>query len=107
MKRIDNQKIMIWVLAILLISAIAYIGVKTYQQKTQEEQLTVYRQGMQAGYEQAIIQLVQQASTCQPVPINIQNQTINMIAVECLQQSPGLQPTPDLQQELDLPESSD
>ena len=54
--------------------------------KKQQEQLTVYQQGAQYGYEQAIIQVVQQAATCQQVPLRIQNQTINMIAVDCLKQ---------------------
>ncbi len=81
----NKQIIAIVVLSALLISAIGYIGVNKYQQNRQQEQLSIYQQGMQAGYEQAIIQLVQQALTCQQVPINIQNQTINLIAVECLQ----------------------
>ena len=82
----NKQIIAIVVLSALLISAIGYIGVNKYQQNRQQEQLSIYQQGMQAGYEQAVIQLVQQALTCQPIPItNIQNQTINMIAVECLQ----------------------
>jgi len=81
----NKQIIAIVVLSALLISAIGYIGVNKYQQNKQQEQLSIYQQGMQAGYEQAVIQLVQQALTCQQVPINIQNQTINLIAVECLQ----------------------
>jgi len=81
----NKQIIAIVVLSALLISAIGYIGVNKYQQNRQQEQLSIYQQGMQAGYEQAVIQLVQQALTCQQVPINIQNQTINLIAVECLQ----------------------
>jgi len=81
----NKQIIAIVVLSALLVSAIGYIGVNKYQQNRQQEQLSIYQQGMQAGYEQAVIQLVQQALTCQQVPINIQNQTINLIAVECLQ----------------------
>jgi len=38
------------------------------------------------GYEYAFIQIAQQAITCQPVPLRIGNQTINMVAVECLPQ---------------------
>jgi len=68
-----------------LVLAAGYISINKYQQNRQQEQLSIYQQGMQAGYEQAIIQLVQQAVTCQQVPINVQNQTINLIAVECLQ----------------------
>lgn len=39
------------------------------------------------GYQYAIFQIMQQAAQCQPVPLIFGNQTINVIAVECLQQS--------------------
>ncbi len=38
------------------------------------------------GYEQAVIQVAQQAATCQQVPLRVGNETINIIAVECLRQ---------------------
>lgn len=71
-------------LAILLVIAISYIVIEKYQQRKVQEQVMVYQQGAQAGYQQAIVQLIQQAATCQQVPVTFQNQTINMIAVECL-----------------------
>lgn len=81
----NKQTIAIIALSILLIVVIGYIYIDKYQQNKQQEQLSIYQQGMQAGYEQAIVQIVQQAVTCQQVPVNVQNQTINLIAVECLQ----------------------
>jgi len=81
----NKQITAIIVLSVLLILAASYIGVNKYQQNKQQEQLSIYQQGIQAGYEQAITQLVQQAVTCQQVPVSVQNQTINLIAVECLQ----------------------
>ena len=81
----NKQTIVIVILSVLLVLAAGYIGVNKYQQNKQQKQLSIYQQGMQAGYEQAITQLVQQAVTCQQVPVNVQNQTINLIAVECLQ----------------------
>ena len=81
----EKQTIIMIVLSVLLVLAVGYIGTDKYQQNRQQEQLSIYQQGMQAGYEQAIIQLVQQAVTCQQVPVSVQNQTINLIAVECLQ----------------------
>jgi len=77
--------IIIIILAILLISAISYIIIDKYQEKKQKEQAEIYQQGTQDGYEQAIIQIIQQAVTCQQVPLRIENQTINIIAVDCLQ----------------------
>jgi len=74
------------ILAILLVSTIGYIIIDKYQEKKQKEQVDVFQQGAQYGYEQAIIQIMQQAVTCQQVPLTIRNQTINIIAVGCLQQ---------------------
>ncbi len=39
------------------------------------------------GYAYAIGQIIQQASSCQVVPLTFGNQTINIISVECLQQA--------------------
>lgn len=82
--RMDKQKTTAIVLAILLILAVGYIVIGKYQESQTQKQLTVYQQGVQLGYQQAIVQLIQQAATCQQVPVTFQNQTINMVAVECL-----------------------
>jgi len=82
-----NKTKTIVVLVICLALTIGYISFDKYQEKKQQEQLSTFQQGVQYGYEQAIIQIVQQAVTCQQVLLKIQNQTINMIAVECLQQT--------------------
>ncbi len=79
-----DRKLII-ILAIFLVLAVGYISIDKYIDARQKEQISIYQQGMQAGYKQAIVQLVQQASTCQQVPVYIENQTINMIAVSCLQ----------------------
>ena len=81
----NRQTIAIIVLSVLLVLVIGYICIDKYQEKQQQKQLSIYQQGMQAGYKQAIMQLMQQAVTCQQVPVSVQNQTINLIAVECLQ----------------------
>ena len=44
------------------------------------------------GFQYALISIMQQAATCQPVPLTVGNQTINIVMIECLQQ-----PNPDLQ----------
>jgi len=51
--------------------------------------ITGYTVKMQnQGYAFAIAQMMEQAVTCQTVPLTFGNQTINMVAVECLQQAP-------------------
>ncbi len=42
-------------------------------------------QGYNQGAQDVIVQIAQQATTCQQVPLRIGNQTINIVAVECLQ----------------------
>ncbi len=75
------------ILAILLIIAVGYIAVDKYSAAKQKEELGIFQQGAQYGYEQAIVQVAQQAATCQQVPLRIGNQTINIIAVDCLQKT--------------------
>lgn len=79
-------------LSILLLLSVAYIANDWYTEKQmakleaeQAEQMGIFQQGAAFGYEQAVVQLAQQAVTCQPVPVSVDNVTINMIAVECLQ----------------------
>ncbi len=66
--------------------AVSYIVGQGYTKIKQQEQLAVFEEGTQYGYEQAIIQIVRQAVTCQQVPLTVQNQTINLIAIDCLQE---------------------
>ena len=79
-----KQTITIGILAVLLVVAGGYIGMIKYNEAKQEEQLGIFQQGAQYGYEQAVVQVAQQAVTCEQVPLRVENQTINMIAVECL-----------------------
>ena len=85
MKKPDKQKLTLIILAVLLVLAIGYIAVDMYMEVKQRQQVSIFQQGMQAGYEQAIVQLVRQASACQPIPLYVGNQTVEFIAVECLQ----------------------
>lgn len=96
MKQIKKEKInkkggkkrkwLVPVLVILLIIAVSYIALVKYNAWKQEKDLGIFQQGAQYGYEQAVIQIAGMAVSCEQVPLRIENQTINMIAVECLQQ---------------------
>ena len=80
MSYIKNPKLVIIVLVVLLVLAVMYIAVLKYK----EGQAVVFQQGVRIGYEQAISQLIQQVQTCQQVGVNLGNQTVDVIAVECL-----------------------
>jgi len=79
-----NLKIFAMIVAVLLICAVGYIGYGFYAQAKVDKEISVFQQGAQYGYEQGIIQIAQQAATCQQIPLNVENQTINLIAVDCL-----------------------
>jgi sensor histidine kinase regulating citrate/malate metabolism len=87
----DRQKLLILVMAIALIITVGYTAMDFFQTIQIEEQNSIFTQGAQFGYQQAVIQLLQQASTCQAVPVTANNVTLNLIAVECLQQTPTTQ----------------
>ena len=80
MKRVNT---IIIVLSVLLLIAVVYIGYGFYDNVKIQGQNQAYQVGAQVGYEQAISQIVQMAASCQQVPLKVDNQTINIIAVEC------------------------
>lgn len=84
MKKISTKIIII--LIILLVLAISYIGLVGYKGAKEKEQIDIFQQGAQYGFEFAINQIIQQILTCQQVPLILGNQTVNIIAVDCLQQ---------------------
>lgn len=77
--------IIVIVLVILLVLALGYIAYDKYAEMQLQKQISIYQQGAQAGYEQAIIQIFQQTQSCQQVPMFYNNQTINIVSIECLQ----------------------
>jgi hypothetical protein len=77
-----KESAVIAILLVLLIIAGMYIGMMKFQQRD----LAIYQDGAAYGYQGAIVQIFQKASQCDQVPIYVQNQTINLVAIECLQQ---------------------
>ena len=71
-------------LVVLLVGTFGFIGVRKYGEIKNQVQLEVFQQGAQYGYEQAVVQIAGMAVACEQVPLRIENETINMIAVECL-----------------------
>jgi len=70
-------------LVICLVIAVGYIAFEKYNEQKQQEQIVIFQNGAQFGYEQAIMQLIQQAATCNEVPLYVGNQSIDIIAVGC------------------------
>lgn len=87
MDRANNISLI--VLVLLVVGAFSYIGYDKYLEMDQEKQILVFNQGT----EYAVVQIMQSAVTCQQVPLTMGNQTINLIAVECLQQEQAQSPS--------------
>jgi hypothetical protein len=86
MGRLMIKKKKMAILFIILVLALGYVAIDIYSEIMVQEQFLLFQQGAQFGYEQAVTQLFQQAASCQPVPVFFNNNTINVIAVECLQE---------------------
>ncbi|MBW2998086.1 hypothetical protein KY321_00980 [Candidatus Woesearchaeota archaeon] len=80
-----NNKKLITTLVILLILLAGYILVDKYSEAKAEERLNIYQKGIQDGFGQAIVQVMEQVSTCQQVPLFAGNVSLNVVAVECLE----------------------
>jgi len=52
------------VVVVLLVLAVGYIVYDKYSDWKQNRELGIYQQGAQIGFEQAIVQVAQQAVTC-------------------------------------------
>ena len=78
------MKLLLLIIVILIIVAcVVRSAVIGYAVKAQNE-----------GYAYAFASIMQQAATCQPVPLTFGNQTMNIIAVECLPPELFQQQTP-------------
>ena len=81
MTKVKTQNVVMVVMALLLIIAIGYIANIKYQQSKQQELASAYNQGIQ----DAVVKIASQAVTCQTVPLQIGNNTINLVTVACVQ----------------------
>ena len=81
-----KQKIAVIALVVLLIGAFCYIGIGKWNNVKQEKESELFQQAALYGYEQAVVQLAQEVVKCEQVPLRIGNQSINVVAVDCLQQ---------------------
>lgn len=84
---IETRTAIIIILALLLSSAVAYIAEDKYHQFQDTQRALGAQEGFKEGYQKAILEISQLASTCQQVPLVIGNTTLNVVAVDCLRGS--------------------
>ena len=80
-----KKNVLIIILAVLLVVALIFIGYSFYSQSKTQRQTVLLQQGAQIGSTNTIVYLYSEAVKCNQVPVTVQNQTINLVAVECLQ----------------------
>ncbi len=83
MKKINNKKIIIFLVVLLLIS-LSYIAFQKYEENKKNKLDQIYKQGLEDGYSESIKQIIDALATCQPVPIYAGEKVVNAIAIECL-----------------------
>ncbi|MCK4650451.1 hypothetical protein KAT36_04445 [Candidatus Pacearchaeota archaeon] len=82
----NKQNIYFWILVGLLIFAVGYIVVDRYFEIKSARELSVFQEGVDYGYKSAVLQIIQEvSSSCESVSVFVDNQTVNIIDVECLQ----------------------
>jgi len=79
-----NKRNVLITILVAIIVVMAAILVYVFLIKPSLTGYAVDRRG--EGYEFAIVSIMQRAATCQTVPLTFGNQTINLVAIECLQQ---------------------
>jgi hypothetical protein len=78
----------ILILGILLVAAVAFIVITSViSPAIVNRQTTIYNLGAQEGYTAAIVDVAQGSLNCQIVPLNIENQTINLVDTSCVSQA--------------------
>lgn len=76
----DPKTIIIWILSILLIFSLSWLGYSSFQSQKQQLQITAFDQ----GYEQAILQIIEAAPNCKPISLQNQDETVEIISLDCL-----------------------
>jgi hypothetical protein len=74
-------------LLVLVLGYFAVTGGGISEETFKEIQLEAYQAGAQYGFDEAVTRLAEMAITCEQVPLRIENETFNVIAVGCLQQA--------------------
>ena len=72
------------IIGILLLVIVALLVIVVYAFVVKPAVTGYVVNAQNEGVQFAVASIMQQAATCQPVPLTFGNQTINMIAMECL-----------------------
>ncbi|MFT4310353.1 MAG: hypothetical protein ACMXYC_01860 [Candidatus Woesearchaeota archaeon] len=89
-KKRDTKVLVLGILVIILLGVVIFTQYNTYVQnkelQRQAQLEEAFSQGGITGYEQAVVDLLTLAEECQPIPVVYENTSVELIALECLQQ---------------------
>ena len=72
------------VLKVILIVWVIFASVYVVYGEYQRVQVMVAQRAYNTGLRDAVNQLIQQAQTCQPIPVNSGEANVTLISVDCL-----------------------
>lgn len=86
-RRERGKKRKLWktIIIIAVVVAILVAGFFLYRNYRFKRDAVLFANGVQYGYSQAVIQLMNMSLSCQPVPLYAGNTTIEVIWTNCLQ----------------------
>ena len=82
----------IGLLVIVVVCVVVYFngsykdGVEEEEQALEDEKQAIYNLGFQEGNDLLLEKMLEIALACQPIPIQLENGSINLIPIECLEQ---------------------
>ena len=79
-----NRFILPVFLILIIIGSFGYMGYGIHQEKVAEKELEFFNIGAQYGASYILLEVFNEAITCNPLPINNGSMEISLIAVECL-----------------------
>jgi len=85
--KIGRKEIGLIVLAVLLVVAVVYIVNDRMEEARVQREYGIYQTGLSNGYGAAFSEIIEATTTCQAVPLNYENTTVEIVAVDCLNQA--------------------
>lgn len=80
----ERKKILIITLIVIVLLVGAYFGYRAYYNMRADRNLYIFEQGMEYGYTQAILQVINISYNCEPFPVYAGNESRELISVDCL-----------------------
>ena len=93
-KKIIPKKTLVWkIVSIILCMGLVIVSIfyinTLYENKMQTKYTEGFDEGIQIGYDETMFNILNIAVQCQPIKIQTEQGELNLIAMECLQETQG------------------